>query len=155
MLNTVSAIRIVYFPLEISEWERDCLSAQQWNSSMAHNFRAVPVCLVSDVVACSAVFTGHWNWMAEEVNISIYELVMPRWCFNLKARLGSVQWRRSWLCWAVTHTILFAERSDETPTLVYTRNILPPTNFPVHLTSRQLSFSSQTVPPVFWQLGND
>lgn len=26
---------------------------------MAHNFRAVPVCLVSDVVACSAAFTGH------------------------------------------------------------------------------------------------
>lgn len=25
---------------------------------MAHNFRAVPVCLVSDVVACSALFTG-------------------------------------------------------------------------------------------------
>lgn len=46
----------VYFLLEVTEWERDSVSAQQRNSSMAQILRAVPVSLVSDVVSA---FTGH------------------------------------------------------------------------------------------------
>lgn len=42
--------------LKENEWERGtaCLPSSE---TPAHNFKAVPVCLVCDVVACSAVFT--------------------------------------------------------------------------------------------------